>query len=283
MRKSIALVSTCMMLSLAAWAKDLQNVECTTSTNISPTMALTPTPVDSCGYAVALTANADTVLVRVEIIDPMLQQLAVRSGVNIYIDLSAKKKEDYKVSFPATQLQEEQPAEDEDREKARERHQAWQSMAIAEIAMQNATLTAKKEESLLSQYDTSVSKDERGPLVYTFVLPKAKLGSKLDKQGRVNLAVQVNMPSDMPAGGPSGQGDGQRPPRGGMGGPGGGMGGHGGGMGGPGGGMGGPGGGMGGPGGGMGGPGMGGERPQGAQSRVSLTETVWLLSQLPSK
>ena len=226
----------------------------------TPELSTDFTSVENGKAFVRMFHNEENIKVQILVSDPTMQTKFMMQGLNVYLDISGKKKKRFYVQFPKFERPQmqgnmQQPREAGQQNAIRQEQPAMDfNQMILSASLNNAVLVNKRNKILLNTENVNIKPFEEGKLLFTIFLPVSSIGGKIGKR----KIVSVGLLSEMEAS----QG---MPPGGGMGGP-------------PGGGMGGAprgGGGMG-PGGGMGGPPGGGQRGGGAFAEMSTPFNAWV-------
>jgi len=204
------------------------------------------------GSCVALSADENLLLVRLQLAEPALQMRVLMQGMDIYIDPTGRKREKYAIVLPSAfdvRNLVAQPEEGGASKKGNENKRPDMMPLIEALNIYGATLdvNGRKQKFSNNQFRIVLSRDN-GLLDYYIMLPKAMLMNEKKLSTTWSVGLYAELPEG--AGGP---------PAGMM--------------------QGGPGGGPGGPGGGPGGGGPGGgpgrQQPGGDMAEMAKTINEW--------
>ncbi len=181
----------------------------------------------------------DALMVQVVVKDPALQQKFLMQGLNLYLDLSGKKKQKYGVAFPKSnpqammssmkgewgemdqqpsrQQQNNEPFRGDKPEGVSAQRGRDLKLLVGHMSFEPAVLVNDKGEYCIDREKAMISAEDEN-LIYTVSLPYDMLGTKINKKKKIAIGLNVEMPKQTVGEGPAG---GMPPRGGGMGGPGG--------------------------------------------------------------
>jgi hypothetical protein len=157
--------------------------------------------------------NEGNVKVQIVVTDESMQTKFLMQGLNVYLDISGKKKKKYSVQFP--RLEREQMRGNMQQPRGEANRQERMAVDISQLTLMasanNAVLVQNKNKTALNVENAAIQPLEGNKLLFTVCLPLSLLGDKIGKNNIISVGLLSEMETPSSGMSPSGGGGGMPP------------------------------------------------------------------------